>query len=355
MAKLATNKTNIMDIGDAAARSHVLINCKSDQDGITEDTLNAASRSTNLFRLYDAPSDKTGYFIHRGDILWTLKSSSRRNRSKWNDQQPIVRSVVNGLMLPTVTGLPTQVEVANYALYKKQFMRNIRIVGLSNKDVSFGTAANGAKTGRAGDDPVAVISGLLTTCNTGNKAIEAGQIILAQLPDPNEVQQGSYDLHEYASRDRKVMRTVPMAKMGLNINLITLGAITRSIFINPNFVGLFMNKTPAEIKQLFEDYNQYKINPADVPAGSRLNDASVLAAWENLAPSEVAINDDAVNDEILNLFMRNSKKFNNVITEAETYMRDSLNEQLQTMVGVATTSAVPGNRFDIMVQPPMCI
>jgi hypothetical protein len=240
--------------------------------------------------------------------------------SQFNQQQPTVRAALNGAVMDRGDILSAEIDATpnnttDLPEMKAAFMHNIRIVGLSNKDVPFN-----------GDDPVAVVSGLLTTTNTGDDIIEAGQIVVAKLPDPSKRQKVAYGGY---GGDRKVLQTAPLSKVTFQVDIASLIAPI-SIALNALVVQAIKNnaKSPALLAKTVQISSLVK------ELLSSISEAELQSAQTK------AMGDDDMKkamDEVSNVF------------------RLALNQELQTMVGIAVSSASAGNQFDIMVQPPMTL
>ena len=384
-----------VDLQEAGYRAHVVVNCKMDTDGIREDVQNSQSAEKTKLRIYNPLTEKKGHRIRRGEILWTFREYNAVRPNP--HQQPFVRAALNGALIKRDASLGingmfnSSVPCTVKKVAMRQFMRKIRPVGLSNKDIDFdGVIGNDPK-----DHPVATISGLMTTRNTGTDFIQAGQLIVAALPDPFSTQLlsaadnpggnkfprgGTVPQETIYIKDRKVLATKPLHSVSfvvpftlMNLSKIVGEAYDRTLVAVQALprVQLAMadldegdddRRKVIARKMLLQSLETNKVLEDD--GKSKTPFGVILDEFERVAPRASAEKSSFLSGklesngtleeerEIIEAMILKSKGFKEAYELYLMTIRAEINDQLSNVIGVATTDARPGFNFDIMVLPP---
>jgi hypothetical protein len=204
------------------------------------------------------------------------------------DKQPNVRTVLSGVRGKTKHGGDV----------RNQLMHTVRPVGVVVQDVQY--PATAAKNGPNNVNPVVTVAGIVTCPHTGDRYIRAGDAVQVYLVD--ETKESQYKDGNRFSKDRRVFGYRPLEfELDLAKELENVGILHDFVKMMDEHLGLEEKKVTADgFKRLMSENVQCK------DAGSQLLQAIRLLAFEN---------------------MRN-------------------------VVGVATTSAEAGERFDLYVEPP---
>lgn len=159
-----------------------------------------------------------------------------------DDDSPIVRSTVSGFHLPLILKDQSR---------EKVFWKHFKLVGVSSKDhVVFPLI----------DQPVAVISGLMTLINTGRYKIYRHMILYATLPpdEPNKCN-GTAFKGESRSTGRQVLEVTPMEYANLPFKLesfVRLFALMKKhekLTSDSNFIPSRLPKDIVEIEDMLRD------------------------------------------------------------------------------------------------------
>ncbi len=387
-----------VDLQEAGYRAHVVVNCKMDTDGIREDVQNSQSAEKTKLRIYNPLTEKKGHRIRRGEILWTFREYNAVRPNP--HQQPFVRAALNGALIKRDTSLGingmfnSSVPCTVKKVAMRQFMRKIRPVGLSNKDIDFdGVIGNDPK-----DHPVATISGLMTTRNTGTDFIQAGQLIVAALPDPFSTQMlsaadnpggnkfprgGTVPQETIYIKDRKVLATKPLHSVSFVIpfslmkfckaisNLYdeTLEDIQELPKVAATIAGEKLKEDDVDGRKAIarkalleslatnkteEDDAEKTKTPMGVMFDSFQEYGPIAGASKSIFLSGKLESSGILEEEreIIETMMLKHKGFKEAYELFLMTIRAEINDQLSNVIGVATTDARPGFNFDIMVLPP---
>lgn len=268
------------------------INARHDTAGVADDvrflqTSGAAGgRRTHA---YAPPTEKADRAITFGEIVVA------RRAAPWTPgtmEEPKVRSVLNGL-----TFVPATRGADKLAALK----RAIRPVGAAKKTVKYDASRPDMDPS---DDPVVVVTGHMTTTNTGGEHIEAGDAVEAHLVPADTT-------HQY--------------KDGVNLfspNRIVMG--TRPLHMEHTLAGAIL-KTPA-----FEAAMRKTIETLcggdKAKAEELMKNMSALAATTDLKVEMTS----------------------NAMLHAA---RAATIAQMQNFVGVATSGAEAGEKFNMVIHP----
>lgn len=364
-----------MDLQATAIRAPVTINCLFALEDIERATTSEAKTKLSL---YPTLSIKQGHSIRYGEILYT--AADGRDFATDARQQPYVRSTLNGFLvdrddasalnIPFDPTNPIQLKIA-----KRLTRRAIRVVGVAPKDTIFdGTAP--------GDPPVANIFGHQTIRNTGEAPIRAGQMIIADLPNPNRMQilqRGSgtngqqtvnQNVPEHALhvKDKKVLATTPLHNVHVDFAPLTL--LPAMFLLMPfldgclpePYVKVLMKGMRGETlsvaeQKVLEDarFNDLQSNIASM-SGKAMNNESRMKAWASISELlAVATTDKCMilQDEILEQMKDKRENHTKDACDAlNMAVRSELNAHLSNFIGIATSDGEPGWNFDIMLTPP---
>lgn len=286
----------------------------------------------------------TDRHIYAGELLVTRRDTNSRPR----DQHPHARSCVNGMLV-------SKADNDNDGGYA-ELSQNLIVLGFSIGDALWSDISP-LQSG----DPVAVISGYLSTRNTSLFPIQAGDAIMAVLPSFGRRPQLPMDNFAPMSKSRRVMETRPLQAMG-NIVLLTdmkklmktdMMQSLMAVMLAP-FMNLMMQQIPTE---------------HDESEGAKI--VRVLAAMKDSfkeATVKEVFNPDKHKDLTKGLVKMTCTELSKVRVDCSTPTvaepaLESMFKKLtpvsamiashftSKMVGVAQTAAAPGVLFDIMATP----
>lgn len=363
-----------MDLQATAIRSPVTINCLFALEDIERATTSEAKTKLSLY----APlSIKQGHSIRYGEILYT--AADGRDFSTDARQQPYVRSTLNGFLVdPEDTNILSVKDPSDKNLLrtaKRLTKRSIRVMGVAPKDTIFdGTAP--------GDNPVANIFGHQTIRNTGEASIKAGQMIVAELPDPFRMQilqrggsnpgqtvNQSIPEHALHVKDKKVLATTPLHTLHIDFAPLALlpamflilpflkGGGFSTGYVNALIKGMNGESLSATEIQALENENLLALetNIGSV-SGVALDTKSRTKTWEAInALLDVVTKDKfmiAQCDVLDNLKAKRETHTKDACDALNMVIRSEMNAQLANFIGIATSDAEPGWNFDIMLTPP---
>lgn len=182
--------------GDILPRGLGLQNCKT----AAQDILREESLLTNPYQhkttLYPLTADRTSRSVFMGEILFTVVEPLVSHQRSVH--APQARSCLNGIPL---TSSDQQEQFAE--LWSK-----CRLLGFSLSNCMWNDQAP-VHT----NDPVAVLSGVLSSYNTSLYPIHAGDIIVATLPDVTRSSQAPLDNSQDSSPGRRVFETMPLREL----------------------------------------------------------------------------------------------------------------------------------------------
>lgn len=173
------------------ARGLQIVNGRYDVPGVANDVRFQGIDGQNQTRrrrvLYPAPTAKADRSIVAGEVLYEVT----RNYSTQGDQQPHVRSCLNGLTFYSKVDDDTfnsaklgsigDAQRLNMKKVLDDIRDGVRFTGLSQKTVIYDATQVHMSPS---DDPTVVTLGQITTINTGDKHISMGDALEAYLPDP---------------------------------------------------------------------------------------------------------------------------------------------------------------------------
>lgn len=362
-----------MDLQATAIRAPVTLNCLFALEDIERATTSEAKTKLSLY----APlSIKQGHSIRYGEILYT--AADGRDFSTDARQQPYVRSTLNGFLVDPEDTNVLKVNDPNDAKSLRTAMRltkrAIRVMGVAPKDTIFdGTAP--------GDPPVANIFGHQTIRNTGEASIKAGQMIIADLPNPFRMQilqrggagnttvNQSIPEHALHVKDKKILATTPLHT--LHIDFAPLALLPAMFLIMPFLKGVFKNGpyvmallkamsgdtlSAAEIQVL--DTADFSTLETDIKSvsGVALDPTSRMKGWEAISALLDVVTKDKFMilqyDALADLKANRATHTKDACDALNMAVRSEMNAQLSSFIGIATSDAEPGWNFDIMLTPP---
>lgn len=362
--------TTMYNTRDPAPRALVTVNCVLAAQWFEDDIMNAPSADTTQFRLYPPISSTTGHRVGRGEAVFTYADEPLNAQ-----QQPYVRSTLNGICFVRPQYLngqrfdsnrPAQIEIAKY-----HFWRKLRVVGISIDDVEFHGDIGRASEG----DPVAIKSGQTAMTNTGSEPIKAGDLIAMTLPDLFRTQ---YD-HEQNDPmmmnlpnevkylpDRKVLATTPVSKAKVVLNVFDLNNLANLItpiiafMQTPQTTSSGSTKPKGTLEEQLEHFKVFIENMVG-EAMSEDNEKAFGTMEESVKSGLSELNVKTRDEEyetlqaaqmiLLRMITARSKAVRKSMEQIKKPYLEEMQFTYGSVVGVATTDAEVGFRFDVMALP----
>lgn len=158
--------------------------------------------------VYPPCQDERSLKIGYGEIVFTRVKKTGVSMQT----DPVTQSVLNGVVVNKVQRLNTESDEAYYRRHVDEIWKNIRILGVSPKDVPFNNGAGRDPL----DPPTYILHGHITMPNTSTQTIKAGNLIVAALPNPTSRSNNS-TRHPSQSAEgldkRLVLETMPLPKI----------------------------------------------------------------------------------------------------------------------------------------------
>lgn len=341
-------------------------NCQFDSGTIRKNVEDSKLVNTSHFRIYEPISSSSELMIGAGDVCYQVKNTNvERSLTREAQQQPLVLSILNNVLVQGDADFMTALraepnERVRVRMMQREFLRHIRIIGPCIKNV-FHPNQPGTDPP---DNPVCAKSGLMSMTNSGIYQIEAGQVIIATLPDPFQhlTQANSLVNSMSFSSQRRILQTTPIGKVAMPIDLVELRRYMEIFELFTNFIanniapnalavpaGYAVNiRNAANVKTNLDRYLAEDANQFD----TRLT--TMKTEMERLF---LAAEQERTMDTPQNKFLR-MDLYNKMITDPEIAdmfrrisepFRDAINEINQMRIGVAVSSAKPNHLFEVMI------
>lgn len=293
-------------------RGFQVVNAKFDATGVADDVrfqqTSVPMAAKRRGRLYDPPTNSLDRSIKMGE---TAFERTKASYMPGTDEEAHVRTVLNGMTHPTRApeAPPNGEDPADWKrtrteIMMKELRGSIRFVGVALKDVAYDASRPDIPPS---DAPVLAVSGHLTVTNTGEKHIRVGDAVEAYLVTP------SASLNQYND----------------DVNMFS-----------PN--RAVVGYRPLVLERSFE--KELESNP-ELQAAIRALVAKAAVAAKTQQTAEEAY---AEFTEKLAKDPKHAKACDLLLYLVRTKTCDAI---MSKYVGVATTSATQGSRFNIAIQP----
>ncbi len=317
-----------------ARRGWVEVTFQTDIEGIELES----ERDNGLeLPLFPPPTEKLDRSIFEGEILYASVDESsllfNDMSYRFNHQQRPVRSCLNGKSIAYKTD--------NKQAHRLKLQNSLQVVGVAAKNVIY-DAIPGESTK---DQPVGIVNGLITMMNTSKTPVQAGDLILARVPDPDggpqvDTRKG-YNERTYISQNRRVLETVAWNRDSCKKYRVDFYDNQTDTVHFPDLVDFVARLDIAGAKAIFVDGKVS--NAADVRAAANVKDvpdANFKTALSLLQVLYTSEDEALVSDDDDNF---HESMFKAIRALCSVFM--------SRVVGVAQTDAPAGYKFDCLVTP----